>query len=92
MSYRSTNILIIILASLAAFSSFSQNGKASYQVAVLKYKGGGDWYSNPTAIPNLVTFCNKNLGTFISETVETVDVGGKFKELFTRRRFPSHRR
>ncbi len=75
MSYRSTNILIIILASLAAFSSFSQNGKASYQVAVLKYKGGGDWYSNPTAIPNLVTFCNKNLGTFISETVETVDVG-----------------
>ncbi len=52
-----------------------QTEQYSYQVAVLKYKGGGDWYSNPTALPNLVKFCNKNLGTSISPEVETVDVG-----------------
>ncbi len=53
--------------------AFSQ-GQASYQVAVLKYKGGGDWYANPTALPNLVKFCNENLGTSISTDVATVDI------------------
>lgn len=43
------------------------------QVAVLKYGGGGDWYANPTAIPNLVTFCNKNINTSIKTTIETVE-------------------
>ncbi len=28
----------------------------SQQVAVLKYQGGGDWYGNPTALPNLIRF------------------------------------
>ncbi|TCK69157.1 uncharacterized protein DUF4159 [Winogradskyella wandonensis] len=45
------------------------------KVAVLKYSGGGDWYSNPTALPNLIKFCNDNIETNITETVETVEVG-----------------
>ena len=44
-------------------------------LAVLKYKGGGDWYSNPTALPNLVKYCNDNIGTNINETIETVEAG-----------------
>ena len=44
-------------------------------VAILKYNGGGDWYSNPTSIPNLVSFCNENINTNISEEIETVEVG-----------------
>ena len=47
----------------------------TYQFAVLKYKGGGDWYANPTAVPNLVKFCNINLGMNIDEEVAEVDVG-----------------
>lgn len=43
------------------------------EVAVLKYDGGGDWYSNPTALPNLVEYCNKNLGTTFSKDVKTVE-------------------
>jgi hypothetical protein len=36
----------------------------SYQIALLKYSGGGDWYANlETSLPNLVRFCNKNIGT-----------------------------
>lgn len=62
--------LILFLSSVCAFSQNS-----SYQVAVLKYKGGGDWYSNPTALPNLVQFCNENLKTNISTDVETIEVG-----------------
>ena len=48
---------------------------ASYQIALLKYGGGGDWYANPTSLPNLVKFANKNMGTSISEEVATVDAG-----------------
>lgn len=43
------------------------------QIAVLKYKGGGDWYSNPTALPNLAKFCNTNINTAINLKIEVVE-------------------
>jgi hypothetical protein len=52
----------------------------SYQIAVLKYRGGGDWYSNPTSVPNLVEFVNRNLQMNIQPEVPFVDVGSA--ELF----------
>ena len=42
------------------------------QIAVLHYNGGGDWYSNPTALPNLVKFCNSKLKTNIDEKIAEV--------------------
>jgi len=45
------------------------------EMAVLKYKGGGDWYSNPTAIPNLIRFCNQEINTKIKAKPQTVEVG-----------------
>lgn len=56
------------------------SAQGSYQIAVLKYGGGGDWYANPTALPNLVKFCNTQLGMGISADVPTVEVGSP--ELF----------
>ena len=47
----------------------------SQEVAVLKYGGGGDWYGNPTALPNLVRFCNEQVNTAIAIQTETVDPG-----------------
>ncbi len=29
----------------------------SIKLAKLKYNGGGDWYANKTALPNLIKFC-----------------------------------
>jgi hypothetical protein len=63
---------LFLILLLAPITLFSQN---SYQIAVLKYNGGGDWYSNPTSVPNLVSFCNENINTNISEEIETVEVG-----------------
>ena len=51
----------------------AQNG--FYQLAVLKYRGGGDWYANPTAVPNLRAFCNDELAIGLGEEVATVEVG-----------------
>ena len=45
------------------------------QIAVLKYKGGGDWYSNPTSLPNLAGYCNQTIKTDIDVNVATVDAG-----------------
>lgn len=47
----------------------------SVQLALLKYSGGGDWYANPTSLPNLIKFCNENLNTNINPEPATVDVG-----------------
>lgn len=46
----------------------------SQDVAILKYKGGGDWYANPTALPNLITFTNENIHTNINNNPISVDV------------------
>jgi len=55
--------------------------QGSYQIAVLKYNGGGDWYGNPTSVPNLVKFCNAQLGMGINPEVPVVEVGSP--DLFT---------
>lgn len=57
--------------------SFSLIGYAqSYQIALLKYNGGGDWYANlETSLPNLIKFCNTNLKTSINPEQAIVEVG-----------------
>ncbi|GAA3580706.1 DUF4159 domain-containing protein [Snuella lapsa] len=47
----------------------------SQDLAVLKYKGGGDWYGNPTSLPNLIAFCNTNINTKINPKPQTVEAG-----------------
>ncbi|QEE50390.1 DUF4159 domain-containing protein [Flavobacterium alkalisoli] len=44
-------------------------------IAVLKYSGGGDWYGNPTSVPNLAKFCNQNISTRINTKIATVEPG-----------------
>ncbi len=55
-------------------SSFAPPAPA-YSIALLKYNGGGDWYANPTSLPNLAAFCNKNLDININVDPPTVEVG-----------------
>ena len=47
----------------------------SQNLAVLKYDGGGDWYSNPTALKNLIAFCNTTINTAMDSKPHTVEVG-----------------
>ena len=61
-----------ICSLLAMLCSLSMEAQ---QIAVLKYNGGGDWYGNPTALPNLIKFCNGTIGTQINEKPGTVEVG-----------------
>ncbi|MCT4580492.1 MAG: DUF4159 domain-containing protein [Flavobacteriales bacterium] len=70
----SVKFKIVIIGSILV-SLFSFKPTQGYEFAVLKYNGGGDWYSNPSALPNLVKFCNENLNTTINPAVKDVDVG-----------------
>jgi len=54
-----------------SFVAFSQ----TYQLAVMKYKGGGDYYANPTSLRNLVSFANKELRMNINKETPYVEVG-----------------
>lgn len=49
---------------------FSTNAQ---EIAVLKYKGGGDWYGNPTSLPNLIAYCNSHINTKIKPQPQTVE-------------------
>lgn len=64
--------IILLLSLLISMMNFAQG---TYKLAVLKYKGGGDYYANPSSVPNLVEFCNTNLKTDISKDVPFVEVG-----------------
>jgi hypothetical protein len=63
---------ILIKIVLFAICIVSFHTISSQQIAVLKYNGGGDWYANPTALPNLIKFCNSSVKTSIKENPETV--------------------
>lgn len=61
--------IVLLFLVFVAVTGFGQ------KIALLKYHGGGDWYANPTSLPNLIAFCNKNLGTTIDKEPATVEVG-----------------
>ena len=63
------SILFLLLAS----AGFSQN--PDLKLALIKYKGGGDWYADPTALPNLIQFCNSELNTTIDPEPATTGPG-----------------
>lgn len=65
---------IFLLLAGINLSIGAQTNKSSLKLAKLKYNGGGDWYSNKTALPNLIAFCNEQLKTNINENDEVVDI------------------
>jgi hypothetical protein len=71
--------IILFIATITLLSSF--NPAPSYQIGLLKYGGGGDWYANlETSLPNLIKFCNENIKTNINPEQGIVEVGSP--ELF----------
>ncbi|MES2513759.1 MAG: DUF4159 domain-containing protein [Bacteroidota bacterium] len=65
-------LFLFLLFCLKTGFVFSQ----SYQIGLLKYSGGGDWYANlETSLPNLIKFCNTNLKTNINPEQAVVEVG-----------------
>nr|WP_306550401.1 DUF4159 domain-containing protein [Daejeonella sp.] len=64
-------VYIVFFLGVLSFSFIAP----SYKLAKLKYNGGGDWYANRTALSNLISFCNKNLGTNFEKDEVIVEAG-----------------
>ena len=64
-------LLLLLLFTFSLFSLAAQNT----QLALVKYRGGGDWYANPTALPNLISFCNDELQSNLQSDYATVELG-----------------
>lgn len=60
---------------LICFASIFQ--LSGQEIALLKYNGGGDWYANPTSLPNLIAFSNENIHTSIVSEPATVEPGSQ---------------
>ena len=58
---------VFLLFLLLSFAAFSQ------EIALVKYSGGGDWYANPTSLPNLIKYCNANINTKIKQKPAIVE-------------------
>lgn len=67
----------VFLALLALVFLSAVPNEKPLKIALLKYNGGGDWYANPTSLPNLIKFCNKILGLSLDEEPVTVEVGSQ---------------
>ena len=65
-------IIVLVLSSLCGFAQ---------EVALLKYNGGGDWYANPTSLPNLIRYTNQTINTKIRTKV--INVEPSSPELFS---------
>jgi len=58
-------------------SSVASNAQVLTRIAKLKYNGGGDWYANKTALPNLIKFSNAENGTNLDPEEDIVEVGSR---------------
>lgn len=65
---------------MLSFVVANNSGGGTLKFGLLKYKGGGDWYANPTSLPNLIKYCNQELGMNVAEDPVTIESGSP--ELF----------
>jgi hypothetical protein len=64
-------IIHLVFFSLMVLSTMAQSEK----LAIVKYRGGGDWYANPSALKNLSVFCNAEINTDLNPDYATVEIG-----------------
>ncbi|MEX0856315.1 MAG: DUF4159 domain-containing protein [Gemmatimonadota bacterium] len=60
-------ILGVLIALALGFSDPSAAAQAPFGVARLQYGGGGDWYANPSALPNLLEAVRFRTGLPVSD-------------------------
>ncbi len=68
---RQLTLAVAIIMTLSAAST----ARGQERVGRLKYSGGGDWYANPTSLPNLLEFVRKHTNLDLPQHEETVEPG-----------------
>lgn len=71
------SVIIKGLITCAILMVTAHAAEAQVKIGKLKYGGGGDWYANKTALPNLIRFCNEQLSTNLTAEEDAVEVGSR---------------
>ncbi len=74
-----SSLTILCVLGLAISWSFAQKPAASsfkLKIAKLQYEGGGDWYANPSSVPNLIEFITQNSTIQLDAEESVVKPGG----------------
>ena len=78
-------MMINIKISVAMFLLLSGNlfgqNESAFQIARLKYNGGGDWYNDPSAEVNLLRFVSQNTNIKVKPEYKFVDISSE--EIFS---------
>jgi hypothetical protein len=71
-------LFILFLASFAGVSGVAQAQHIQeFKIARAQYRGGGDWYNDPSALTNLISFVKQNTGIALSKEYDDVPVGSR---------------
>ncbi|MFZ5516286.1 MAG: DUF4159 domain-containing protein [Candidatus Zhuqueibacterota bacterium] len=83
ISKRIKKFFLLVILHVFPLCGYSQTGSISseFSIARLKYNGGGDWYNDPSCIPNLLTFLRQN--TMIAAGADEKRVEILDQDLFT---------
>ncbi|MCL2182642.1 MAG: DUF4159 domain-containing protein [Chitinispirillia bacterium] len=71
---KSTNVIIYILTALVAASSVPAQQPCQLTIARLRYGGGGDWYTGPSMLPNLVKGAKERTALPLCDSTTTVQI------------------
>lgn len=69
------SMALLLFIGTSRLDAQGKNASGTATIALMKYAGGGDWYANPTSLPNLIKFCNENLNTRLNPEPATVEPG-----------------
>lgn len=67
-------LLTLILLASVSLGQLPKVEPDRFTIARVKYGGGGDWYSNPTSLPNLLAFLSKRTGIATAEKETVVEL------------------
>ena len=63
---------LFFFLTLTAITGTIWSEPCSFTIARLKYDGGGDWYANPSSLPNLIEQTRKRTALPVCDSVATV--------------------
>lgn len=72
--FRLLPLLILCAITLDVASAQSKRIESQFRIARLKYSGGGDWYNDPSAEVNLLTYAKLHAGIDTDPRYEYVEI------------------
>ncbi|MCC5926250.1 MAG: DUF4159 domain-containing protein [Bacteroidetes bacterium] len=76
-SHKNLFLIILFTCSFLFTEIAAAQQDADFRIARVQYRGGGDWYNDPSSLTNLIRFANANLPMRISERFDDVAIGSR---------------